>query len=146
MNQGLRIGIIAALGIVFVGAVLLKEGRKPSAEATGNPRIAVEPASLPRLVDLGSDTCVPCKMMMPILEQLRTTYAGQFDVEVIDVRKNRAAAQLYGIRVIPTQIFFDAEEREVFRHEGFISADDILAKWKELGVAVSSSAAGTEGT
>jgi thioredoxin 1 len=36
--------------------------------------------------------------------------------------------------MIPTQIFFDAEGRELFRHTGFLAKEDILAKWKELGV------------
>jgi thioredoxin 1 len=38
--------------------------------------------------------------------------------------------------VIPTQIFYDAAGRELFRHEGFFGKDDILAKWKELGVSL----------
>jgi len=41
---------------------------------------------------------------------------------------------MHGIRIIPTQIFFDAEGNELFRHEGFFAREDILAKWKELGV------------
>jgi thioredoxin 1 len=43
----------------------------------------------------------------------------------------------YGIRVIPTQIFYDAEGKERFRHEGFYGREDMLAKWKELGVDLS---------
>jgi thioredoxin 1 len=36
--------------------------------------------------------------------------------------------------VIPTQIFYDADGRDLFRHVGFFAKEDILAKWKELGV------------
>ena len=36
--------------------------------------------------------------------------------------------------MIPTQIFFGADGKELFRHEGFYSKADILAKWKTLGV------------
>ncbi len=89
--------------------------------------------ALPKLVDLGSKSCVPCKMMEPILENLRKEYAEQFETVVIDVWKNKAAAKQYDIRVIPTQIFFDAEGKELFRHEGFLSKEEILAKWAELG-------------
>jgi thiol-disulfide isomerase/thioredoxin len=92
------------------------------------------PARLPRLLDLGSDRCIPCKMMAPILEELEEEYGSIFEVEVIDVRKNREVGVDYGIRVIPTQIFFDASGKEVFRNQGFMSKEDILMKWSELGV------------
>jgi len=89
---------------------------------------------LPRLLDLGSATCVPCKMMAPILGEMKETFAGELTVEFIDVRTDKDAAKQYGIQVIPTQIFFDASGNEVFRHQGFFSREDMLAKWKELGV------------
>jgi thiol-disulfide isomerase/thioredoxin len=91
---------------------------------------------LPRLVDLGADKCIPCKMMAPILEELKEDYARVFTVEFIDVWKNPDAAEKYNIRIIPTQIFFDAAGKELFRHEGFFSKEDILARWRELGVEV----------
>ena len=106
----------------------------------GHHRSTTVPATtvaLPRLVDLGADKCIPCKMMAPILEELKTTYAGQLQVEFIDVWKNPDAGEQYGIRVIPTQIFFDADGKELFRHEGFFAKEDMLAKWKELGVDLS---------
>lgn len=93
---------------------------------------------LPRIVDLGADKCVPCKMMAPILEGLKKEYGGRMDVQFIDVWKSPEAGKEYGIRVIPTQIFYGADGRESFRHEGFFGKEDILAKWKELGVDLSS--------
>ena len=65
---------------------------------------------------------------------MKKEYAGKLEVEFIDVWKNPDAAKQYGIEVIPTQIFFDANGKELFRHIGFFAKDDILAKWKELGV------------
>jgi len=88
----------------------------------------------PKLLDLGADKCIPCKMMAPILEELKEEYAGRLDVEFIDVWKNPQAARRYGIESIPTQIFFDAEGNELDRHAGFISKEDILRKWRELGI------------
>jgi thioredoxin 1 len=73
-------------------------------------------------------------MMAPILEELKKEYAGKLEVEFIDVWKNPDAAKQYGIEVIPTQIFHDATGKELFRHIGFFAKEDILAKWKELGV------------
>jgi len=95
---------------------------------------AAEPAKLPKLVDLGADKCIPCKMMAPILKDLKTEYAGRMDVEFIDVWKNPDAGKQHKIQLIPTQIFFDASGKELFRHVGFFGKEDILAKWKELGV------------
>ena len=90
-------------------------------------------AALPKLLDLGANRCVPCKKMAPILEALREDFEGRFDVVFIDVWKDRQAAKPYGIRVIPTQIFYDAEGNELFRHQGFFSREDILAAWSDLG-------------
>ena len=91
-------------------------------------------AKLPRLVDLGADKCIPCKKMAPILNELKADYVGQLEVEFIDVWKKPDAAKAYKILLIPTQIFYDANGKELFRHEGFYGKEDILAKWKELGV------------
>jgi thioredoxin 1 len=109
-----------------------------------NPAPAFTPATptaapseakpLPRLVDLGAGKCIPCKMMAPILEELKKEYAGRMNVEFIDVWVNPDAGKPYGIEMIPTQIFFDASGKELFRHVGFFGKEDILAKWKELGV------------
>ncbi|MCX6901465.1 MAG: thioredoxin family protein [Verrucomicrobia bacterium] len=95
---------------------------------------AAEKPKLPRLLELGSDKCIPCKAMAPILNELKKECAGRLEVEFIDVWKNKSAAGKYGVKIIPTQVFFDATGKERFRHEGFFGKDDILAKWKELGV------------
>ncbi|MFA6242225.1 MAG: organomercurial lyase [Candidatus Hydrogenedentales bacterium] len=97
-------------------------------------------APLPRLVDLGADKCVPCKMMAPILEELKKESAGKLDVLFIDVWKNPEAGKAYNLEVIPTQIFYDATGKELYRHEGFFAKEDILAKWKEFGVDLLSAA------
>ena len=90
--------------------------------------------TLPRLVDLGAGKCIPCKQMKPILDDLTRNYADQFSVVFIDVWENRDEGGKYGIRMIPTQIFFSADRKELARHEGFMAKKDILAKWRELGV------------
>lgn len=84
-------------------------------------------SKLPRLVDLGADKCKACKALAPILVALREEYKGRLDVEFIDVWKNPPAGEPYGIRLIPTQILFDKYGKEVWRHEGFISKEDLKA-------------------
>ena len=87
-----------------------------------------------KLLDLGATKCIPCKKMAPILEELKKEYAGKLEIEFVDVWKTPDEAKKYEIKLIPTQIFFDASGKELFRHEGFFGKEDILAKWKELGV------------
>lgn len=106
--------------------------------AEAEKKAVLAPSSRPRLLDLGAGHCVPCKMMKPILTELKTGFAEQFETIYIDIAENRAEAEKYSVRVIPTQIFFDAKGRELFRHEGFMSKEDILAKWQELGINFSS--------
>ncbi len=89
---------------------------------------------LPKLLDLGAKKCIPCKMMAPLLEELAKDYKGRMDVEFIDVWENPGAAEKFGIQSIPTQIFYDADGKEFYRHVGFYPKEDILAKFKEKGI------------
>jgi thioredoxin 1 len=137
--------IIVLLLVSAVTAVVVLKKKETS---SGQPQTVVnnsqtaavqtqqpsEPKKLPRLVDLGADKCIPCKMMAPILEELKKDYDGTLSVEFIDVWKTPEKAKEYGITIIPTQIFFDASGKELFRHEGFFSKEDILGKWKEFGI------------
>ena len=110
----------------------MQSGDKPAAMKQGSSgTVAV---SLPKLVDLGSTTCVPCKMMVSVLDDLSSGYKGRLSVEFIDINKDREAAQQYKIRAIPTQVFIDASGKEFFRHEGYYPKEDILAKFKEHGI------------
>jgi thioredoxin 1 len=93
----------------------------------------IDSKNLPLMIELGSDQCKPCKMMAPILEELANEYKGKLKIEFYDVWKNQGYGRKYNIRVIPVQIFFDADGKELFRHEGFFPKESILAKWKELG-------------
>jgi len=115
-----RCGLIAA---ALIAVVVVIAAPDPPAEK-----------KLPKLLDLGANKCIPCKKMAPILDELKQEYAGKLEVEFIDVWKTPDVAEKYKINLIPTQIFYDATGKELFRHEGFFGKADILAKWKELGV------------
>ncbi len=128
MSRGLRITIVLLVVAAAVTIMVVKDQQ-------GGDDLATDTGSaLPRLVDLGSDKCAQCKMMKPILDDLRTEYEGRMDVVFIDVRKVEGAAKKYGIDVIPTQIFLAADGTELYRHVGFYSSQEILAKWTKLGV------------
>jgi thioredoxin 1 len=137
----MKMGMLAALTAALVAAA-------PGCTASAGPGAAPAPAPasppasqaaaarpVPRLVDLGSVGCIPCKAMAPILDGLKAEYAGRMEVEFIDVWKNRDAADAYGVRMIPTQVFFGADGQELARHQGFMGKDEILAQWKAVGVS-----------
>jgi thioredoxin 1 len=136
MSKGLRVMILALVLLAAVGAAIL--GGRSSQDEDGATAAMVSEVDtpLPRLVDLGSDKCIPCQRMAPILDQLAEDYAGRLQVEVINVREDASAAEAYGIRLIPTQVFYDARGEELWRHEGFIDRASILAKWEELGLTL----------
>lgn len=118
---------------------LLDEDKPTGSTETDDPTRPVD-ASLaepgggrPMLLDLGAGTCIPCKQMQPILETLRQEYQGRVTVQIVDVNEHPDWAQKYSIYLIPTQIFLGAEGKELFRHEGFFSREEILGKFKEYG-------------
>jgi thioredoxin 1 len=136
-----NMAIIGAVVVAAAAILVLKQDKKdtqPAGAVTQAEVKEVQPQgkALPRLVDLGAGKCIPCKMMKPILDDLKTNYAGTFKTEFIDVWENADAAKPYNINLIPTQIFYGVDGKELFRHEGFFSKEDILNKWKELGVEV----------
>lgn len=136
MNRLGKIAVVIILAVAVVVVVVMKKNN--AAAPPGQP--TTQTAGIPRLVDLGSTTCIPCKMMAPILEDLKKEYTGKLQVDFIDVNANEEAGKPYKIKLIPTQVFFDAAGKELWRHEGFFSKEDILAKWKELGVALAAPA------
>jgi thioredoxin 1 len=145
MKTPIKVLIVGALAVTVVAAVALKQGKNESKEASTAVAVTSPPvesssrAAVPRLVDLGAGKCIPCKKMAPILEELKKEYAGRMEVEFIDVWKNPDAGKAYGVEMIPTQIFYDASGKELDRHTGFFGKEDILAKWKELGVELAAS-------
>jgi thioredoxin 1 len=129
-----KLFVPAFIGLLFVALAACGNADSAGSKPASAPGPAPTTASgLPRLVDLGADSCIPCKMMAPILDDLKKEYSGKMEVVFIDVWKKREEAGRYGIQLIPTQIFYGADGKELHRHQGFIGKDDILATWKRLG-------------
>jgi len=155
MNKNAKVVIVVALLVAVTAVIAIKQKNSSSKESEKSVPVArTEPnaqtqtsdispkttagkpavGSLPRLVDLGAKKCIPCKLMAPILEGLKKEFSGVFEVDFIDVWQSPEKVKEYGLQVIPTQIFYDASGKELFRHEGFFSKEDILLKWKQLGI------------
>ncbi len=145
MKTKWMIALVLAVAAAAVAFALVKpDGSKVSpkaaAPAAGQPLQAVsQTAGSPSsgrvtMIDLGADSCVPCKMMAPILDELKREYAGRADIIFYDVWKDPAPAKQHGIQAIPTQIFFDRQGREVHRHVGFMDKKAIVEILTRLGV------------
>ena len=160
MNIRLRFAIIGVVVIAVLGIFFFRSGTKneplpltSDVTQTNNPESydsveiekdrehnqvestpIQEKSELPRLLELGSVGCRPCDMMAPILDDLKEEYAGKLSVEFYDVRKDPSPAYMYRIKLIPTQIFIDSEGKEFFRHEGFLSKDEIILVLERMGV------------
>ena len=145
MNKIGKIAIVVVLvaAVVVVIAVKInKSGQGTTAPGGGTgQQIPAEyrpeqltGKGLPALIDVGAGTCIPCKLMAPILEELKKEMEGKLVVQFLDIGRFPALAEVYRISIQPTQIFYDASGKELFRHEGFYSKEDILSKWKEFGV------------
>ena len=132
-------GVLAFIAVVAVYAVTESgPGNNPS----GTVGLQAQSTPMPSpgtgrvtMIDLGATECIPCKMMAPILAELKTQYAGKADILFIDVWKDPVQAKTYGIQTIPTQVFFDRNGREAFRHIGFMDKKRIVDILTKLGVS-----------
>ncbi len=107
--------------------------------ATNTELISGKPQTLPvsgmvTFLDIGAHKCIPCKMMAPIIKELAVDYEGKAAIAFIDVWEYPEEAKKYNIRSIPTQIFYDTNGKEVFRHIGFFKKEEIIAQLNNLGV------------
>jgi len=122
-KTGLLIGMVVFMLSVTAGAL-----------AEDFSRVPVK--GMVTMIDLGAKKCIPCKMMAPILEKMEKAYKEKAVIAFIDVWENRDQAPRFKIRSIPTQIFFDKQGKEVYRHVGFMGEKDIKAQLEKMGIAL----------
>ncbi|HBZ01943.1 MAG TPA: thioredoxin [candidate division Zixibacteria bacterium] len=126
--------ITGLISLIFSGSSAGDKKTTTNASDDSSKAAPGKRATLPKLIDLGSKSCIPCKKMAPILEEMKTEYKGKAEVIFIDTKEDRDSALKYKITLIPTQIFFDTSGIEVYRHIGFFPADSIKAHFKALGI------------
>jgi thioredoxin 1 len=91
-------------------------------------------SGIPTLAEFGRGTCIPCKAMKPILDELAASYKGKLNVVIVSVDDYRDLTIAYGIMAIPTQIFFDGNGARVAEHIGFYPKEDIVAQLTKMGI------------
>jgi len=132
MRSAAKIQKILAVLVLLAMLALWSGPVSESAHAQDFSHVPVK--GMVTLIDLGADQCVPCKMMAPILTKLQNDYKDKAAIVVIDVYRHNDQVQRFGIRAIPTQIFFDPNGKEVYRHVGFMSEKAIVEQLTKMGV------------
>ncbi len=105
-----------------------------TASDTVNPLEQAFSNGLPTIAEFGRGICVPCKAMKPILEELAEEYKGKLNVVIVEVDDHTDLVRQYRIMVIPTQIFFDNNGKEIKRHIDFWPKEEIIAQLKTMGI------------
>jgi thioredoxin 1 len=113
-------------------ALLLSPVDVTFAEPAGLPEVPVK--DMVTMVDFGASYCAPCKAMAPFLEKLEKEYKGRAAIVVLDVGKAPNICERYNITELPTQVFYNKQGKEVFRHKGFLKEEDIVKQLKKMGV------------
>lgn len=130
------LGLIVTAAATYAAGNSLKEAGKAK-EPTSNQKVVVESTMIKvTFIELGSVSCVPCRLMQPVMEQVEKKYEGQVNVVFYDVWTpiGRPFGQQYKIRAIPTQVFLDKDGKEYYRHVGFFPFDELekILKLKEV--------------
>jgi thioredoxin 1 len=130
---GLR--VLAALAVALAGLFALAGCGSSGESSAGHPS-AVDSTGTAKVtfVELGSNSCIPCKQMRPVMAGIQKTFGDQVKVVFYDVSADAAPAQEYGIQYIPTQVFLDEKGVEFHRHTGFYPQEKIEALLVEQGL------------
>lgn len=127
--------VASVLCLAFVSQNVLAQS---TARAKSIDKTVAPITPLVTFVELGSVNCIPCRQMQPVMKAIEKKYGDQVKVVFYDVWKQdqRKYGQQYGIRLIPTQVFLDADGREFFRHEGFYPEAEIDKLLQKQGLKI----------
>jgi thioredoxin 1 len=134
--QQFKVELITAIVLIAITGVITWKLVQGANNPAGKSNIAssTRKTGLPKMIDLGTTSCTPCKMMIPVMEELTEEYANKLIVEFINTAENPDKSAEYNISVIPTQIFYDKKGKELTRHTGFISKEDVVKTFQDFGI------------
>ncbi len=134
--------IFFVLALVLLLASSVRAGEQDAYEriasrSVPSPEAVLEgEQDLPVMINVGISTCPPCRTMASVLLDLKQDYQHVFSIHYYDMHKHENVEEKFDIRIVPTQVFYASDGRELFRHEGYISDQNILKQWQELGYEV----------
>lgn len=123
--------VIAAVALLLLPVMSFAADLPSANEATIQAALA---SGKPTVADFGARSCIPCKKMAPILAELNQELKGKANVLFSDLTESYTLAGAFRIQMMPTQIFYNAEGKEVNRHMGFIDKAAILKELKAAGM------------
>ena len=113
--------VVLAMSFILMSAFYVEGAHA----ADGKAKVeAAKSKGLPVLVDFGKTTCRPCRKMVPVLDSLMKKYKGRMEVVFVNVDEENGYAAKMNVTLLPTQILFDKNGREVARHVGYIPVAD----------------------
>ncbi len=86
----------------------------------------------PALYEFGAGYCHSCKVMKKVMAELKKTHGDQIEFRMVYAGKDKDLFKQYKIMLIPTQVFLNAEGKEVDRHMGALTKEEVLKKLKDL--------------
>jgi thioredoxin 1 len=92
------------------------------------------PQKRPALYEFGAKTCIPCIQMKKVMAELTTSHGSQVEFRMVYTDEEKDLFRQYTIMLIPTQVFLDASGKEVDRHVGALTKEEVLKKLKELNL------------
>lgn len=85
-------------------------------------------SGLPTIAEFGAETCASCREMKVVLDSVARHTQGRAHVLIIDISKDSDAAQMFRIQLMPTQIFFGPDGREIGRHMGKLPETEVMSR------------------
>jgi thioredoxin 1 len=107
---------------------------KPEGPLPGSKLADCLKSGRPTLADFGKEWCEPCKAMVPVLKQAAQDYRGKASIVFVNLEEYPDLDRQYRIAAMPTQIFFDGKGKEIKRHMGYMSAEEVARELAALGV------------
>lgn len=122
--------------IYLLAIIILAVSCSKKNDAEQNEKQKSNSAAIVKFIEVGSDKCVPCKQMKEVTANITAKYKEQLDFEMIDINKEKDAASKYGVQLIPTQIFYNKDGKEFFRHVGYFPEEKIDSLLQANGLKI----------
>ena len=132
MKRSLGVSIVIQT-LALIAAIGLWAGLCGAVDSYPSPQVPVEGKIT--MVDFGESGCFGCWMQAPIIEKIEKKYRDSDQVAIVFINITTHVGQVakYQIEELPTQIFYDKDGKEVYRHKGFMFESSIVSRLTKMG-------------